>query len=173
MTPKLRWFLITALVAIPLDRLSKHWIDATVPLGDRRAVIEGFFYLTHVRNPGIAFGMLDDVPDPWRTLGFVAVSIVAAVVIASFLARLAPGERFGSLALGLVFGGAVGNFVDRMWLGGVIDFLHFRLWAGYSWPDFNFADTCIVLGVAMLVFELLVAEGRADEATASSTGESG
>lgn len=160
MIPKVRWFVLTALVAFPLDRLSKAWIDSTLAYGERLEVIGGFFYLTHARNPGIAFGLLTDVPDPWRTLGFAAVSLVAAAVIVSFLLRLAPGDRLGALSLGLVLGGAAGNFVDRMWLGEVIDFLHFRLWAGYRWPDFNVADVCIVSGVAMLVFQLLVAEGQ-------------
>jgi signal peptidase II len=173
MTPKLRWFLITVAVSVPLDRLTKWWIDSSLPFGDRRPVIEGFFYLTHARNPGIAFGMLDQVPDPWRTLGFALVSLVAAAVIVSFLFRLAPGDRFGALALGLVFGGAVGNFIDRIALGEVIDFLHFRLWAGYSWPDFNLADVCIVVGVGMLVFALLVAEGEQEEAPRPASGPSG
>lgn len=173
MTPKLRWFLLTVAVVFPLDRLSKWWIDATLPFGGRRGVIEGFFYLTHSRNPGIAFGLLDDVPDTARWIGFVVVALVAAAVILSFLVRLAPGDRLGALALGLVFGGAAGNFADRVRLGEVIDFLHFRLWAGYSWPDFNVADVCIVTGVALLVFQLLVAEGEPSEAPPRPESESG
>lgn len=174
MTPKLRWLLLTILVVVPLDQMAKGWIGTNLPFGDRRAVIEGFFYLSHVRNSGIAFGMLDDIPDPWRTLGFVVVAVVAAGVILSFFGRLAPRDRFGALALGLVFGGAAGNFLDRVRTGEVVDFLHFRLWAGYSWPDFNMADVCIVTGVAMLVFQLLVAEGEpvASARTAATNDDS-
>jgi signal peptidase II len=78
----------------------------------------------------------------------------------SFFRKLAPGDRLAALALGLILGGAVGNLIDRVTRGEVVDFLHFRLWGGYAWPDFNFADSAIVVGVAILVLELLASEGE-------------
>ena len=78
----------------------------------------------------------------------------------SFFRKLAPGDRLSALALGCILGGAVGNLIDRVLRGEVVDFLHFRLWGGYSWPDFNFADSFIVIGVGLLLLELLAAEGE-------------
>ena len=119
-----------------------------------------------MRNPGAACGLFPDSPGTLRLVLLLGITLVAVGLIFSFYHRLAPGERFSSLSLGLILGGAVGNLVDRVRLGEVIDFLHFRLWGGYSWPDFNLADSWIVIGVAFLVIELLASEGetRADPA---------
>jgi signal peptidase II len=89
------------------------------------------------------------------------VTLIAIGLIISFLRKLSPGERLSAFALGLILGGAVGNLIDRLVHGEVIDFLHIRLWAGYSWPDFNLADSFIVVGVALLVLELFASEGEA------------
>jgi signal peptidase II len=80
--------------------------------------------------------------------------------VLSFYRQLAPRDRLSALALGLILGGAVGNLIDRVVREEVVDFLHFRLWGGYSWPDFNVADSCIVVGVAILLLELLASEGE-------------
>ncbi len=167
MSSKLRILIVTLLVTIPLDQASKIWIDSELTYADRIPVLEGFFYITHVRNPGAAFGLFNDGPPVLRMTLFIGVSIVAIGIVLSFFRRLAPGEKLSSLALGLILGGAVGNLIDRVARGEVVDFLHFRLWHGYSWPDFNFADTFIVVGVALLVLELLATEG---EAAASKGG---
>jgi signal peptidase II len=82
-------------------------------------------------------------------------------MIFSFYRRLAPGERLSALSLGMILGGAGGNLVDRIFRGEVVDFLHFRLWGGYQWPDFNLADSFIVVGVALLLIELLASEAEA------------
>ena len=90
---------------------------------------------------------------------FLSVSAVAVGIILSFFHKLAPGDRLSALALGCILGGAVGNLIDRLRYQEVVDFLHFRLWQGYSWPDFNFADSFIVVGVALLVLEMVATEG--------------
>jgi signal peptidase II len=113
-----------------------------------------------VRNPGAAFGIFSDGDPSIRIWFFVVVSVLAIGIIISFFRQLAPGDRLHAFALGLILGGAVGNLVDRLWLGEVVDFLHIKLWGGYSWPDFNFADSFIVVGVALLILELLAAEGE-------------
>jgi signal peptidase II len=160
MTPKQRVGFSAFAIALVLDQLSKWLIDANLTYADRIPVIEGFFYLTHVRNTGAAFGLFADAPGALRLGFFIAASSVAVVIIISFFRSLAPGDRLSALALGLILGGAVGNLVDRVRFGEVVDFLHFRLWHGYSWPDFNVADSCIVVGVAVLVLELLASEGE-------------
>lgn len=170
MSPKLKVFAVSALISVVLDLSTKFWISSNLSFADRITVIDGFFYLTHVRNPGAAFSLFATAPEPFRSIFFIGVSLVAIVIIFSFFVRLAPGDRLPALALGTILGGAAGNLHDRIRFGEVVDFLHFRLWSGYSWPDFNIADTCIVLGVSLLIIELLVSEG-ADRA-ASSDDES-
>ena len=166
MSPKLRIGLGAFLVSLCLDLLSKYLVEAHLHYGEKKEVIEGFFYLTRVRNPGAAFGLFATAHPELRLVFFIGISVVAIGIIISFFLRLAPGDRLSALALGFILGGALGNLVDRVRYGEVVDFLHFRLWQGYSWPDFNLADSFIVVGVALLLLELLTTEG---ERSASST----
>jgi signal peptidase II len=172
MTPKLRVGLAAFLISLPLDVISKILVDEHLVYGDRIPVIEGFFYLTHVRNTGAAFGLFAEGPVAIRLTFFISISIVAIGIIFSFFRKLAPGERLPALALGLILGGAIGNLIDRIFRHEVVDFLQFRLWRGYTWPDFNFADSFIVVGVAILVLELLASEGEI-RASDGTQGESG
>ncbi len=160
MQPNLKAFLGALAVAFPLDQASKIWVSSAISYGDRITVIDGFFYLTHVRNPGAAFGMFMGVAPEIRIPIFIGVSLVAVGIIFSFYRSLAPGDRFTALTLGLILGGAMGNLVDRIFRAEVVDFLHFRLWSGYAWPDFNFADSFIVVGVALLLLQLMASEGE-------------
>ena len=174
MTPKSRLFLAAFAISLALDQLTKNWIIDTLTFTDRVSVIDGFFYLTHVRNPGAAFSLFATAPAEFRAPFFIVVTLIAIGLIISFLRKLSPGERLSAFALGLILGGAVGNLIDRLVHGEVIDFLHIRLWAGYSWPDFNLADSFIVVGVALLVLELFASEGEAlaDDPPGSDTGRS-
>lgn len=160
MSPKLRIFLATLLATAPADQLTKLWIDRNLAFGDRIPVVEGFFYLTHVRNPGAAFSLFATMDGSLRRTFFLTISAVALAMVISFFRKLPPTDRLSALALGSIFGGAIGNLVDRVFRDEVVDFLHFRLWTGYSWPDFNLADTFIVVGVGLLVIELLATEGE-------------
>ena len=161
MTPKSRLFLAAFAISLALDQLTKGWIIETLTFSDRVSVIDGFFYLTHVRNPGAAFSLFATAPAEIRGPFFIVVTLVAIGLIISFLRKLSPGERLSAFALGLILGGAVGNLIDRLVHGEVIDFLHIRLWTGHSWPDFNLADSFIVIGVSLLVLELFASEGEA------------
>jgi signal peptidase II len=124
------------------------------------SVIDGFFYLTHVRNPGAAFSLFANAPEAIRAPFFIGTTLIAIGLIISFYRKLSPGDRLSALALGLILGGAVGNLLDRLVYGAVVDFLRLQLWAGYTWPDFNVADSSIVIGVALLVIELFASEGE-------------
>ncbi len=168
MTPKMRIGLAAFVTSLVLDVVTKHLIIQNLSFSDRIPVIDGFFYLTHVRNAGAAFGLFATAPVEFRIAFFVGVASIAIVIIISFFRKLAPGDRLAALALGLILGGAIGNLIDRIRFMEVVDFLHFRLWGGYTWPDFNVADTCIVVGVGVLVLELLASEG---ETRAQSTAD--
>jgi signal peptidase II len=170
MTPKFRIAAGAFLIVLVLDLATKIAIDMHLSYADRIPVIPGFFYLTHVRNTGAAFGLFSDAPQVYRLSFFISVSLVAVGIIVSFFRKLSPGDRLAALALGLILGGAVGNLIDRIFRQEVVDFLHFRLWRGYSWPDFNVADSAIVVGVGLLVLELLASEG--EQRNSAGDGES-
>jgi signal peptidase II len=161
MMPKTSIFVAASLVSVFLDQATKIAVDTNLSFTDRIPVIEDFFYITHARNPGAAFGLFGDAPVVIRLTLFIGITLIALAMVVNFYRKLAPGDRFSALSLGLILGGAVGNLIDRVFRGEVVDFLHFRLWGGYQWPDFNLADSFIVVGVAFLVIELLAAEGEA------------
>lgn len=146
---------LTAVVVLVLDLLTKHLALDRLPPGRPVHVIDGFFSLTLVMNPGLAFGMLAGTPAGWRWL-VASLSVGALTVLAIVGLRMLPtGGRFTPLALGLIFGGAVGNLVDRARFGAVVDFLDFY-WRGYHWPAFNVADASISVGVVLLALRMLL-----------------
>ena len=146
----------TALVVLVLDVVTKYLALQRLPPGRPIPVIEGFFSLTLVMNPGLAFGMLAETPAGWRWV-VALLSIGALAVLAVLGLRMLPtGGRLTPLALGLIFGGAVGNLIDRARFGAVVDFLDFH-WRGYHWPAFNVADSAISVGVALLALRMLTA----------------
>jgi len=158
------------LIVLVLDLATKIAIDANLSYADKIPVIPGFFYLTHVRNTGAAFGLFSDAPQVYRMVFFISVSLIAVGIVIAFYRKLSPRDRLAALSLGLILGGAVGNLIDRIFRQEVVDFLHFRLWRGYSWPDFNVADSAIVVGVGLLVLELLASEG--EQRVSANDGES-
>ncbi len=145
-----------AVLVLLLDQATKFLALARLLPGHPVSVIDGLFSLTLVLNPGLAFGMLGATPAAWRWVVAV-LSMGALTVLAVLGARLLPaGGRLTELALGLVFGGAVGNLIDRGRFGAVVDFLDFY-WRGYHWPAFNVADSAISVGVALLALQMLLA----------------
>jgi signal peptidase II len=145
-----------AVSVLLLDQVTKFLALGRLLHGQPVSVIDGFFALTLVLNPGLAFGMLGAVPAAWRWVVAV-LSMGALTVLAVLGARLLPGGgRLTELALGLVFGGAVGNLIDRGRFGAVVDFLDFY-WRGYHWPAFNVADSAISVGVTLLALRMLLA----------------
>jgi signal peptidase II len=172
MSLKSRAALLGLALAFPLDVLTKWLVNENLAYGDQRTVIEGFFYLTHVRNTGAAFGLFADGPKDIRLSFFIGTSVIAIGIIVSFYRKLAPGEWLSALALGFILGGALGNLRDRVVHHEVVDFLHFKLWGGYSWPDFNLADSFIVVGVAVLLLELLASEGETSSAADGGSASS-
>ena len=156
MTQKLRWFLITLAIALPLDQVTKTLIVKNFHYGERLVMIPGFFDLTHVRNPGGAFSFFATLPSTPRMAFFIGTTLVAITLLIVFLWRHEASARLSPLALGIIMGGAVGNLIDRLVYGEVIDFLEFHLWGGYTWPTFNLADSAIVIGVVILTIEIFL-----------------
>lgn len=128
------------------------------------AVQADYFHLRYVENPGAAWGFLSRSMSAYRTPFFLVLSVLAMGFILIYFSRTTPEQKLLRLALGLVFGGAVGNFVDRSRLGYVIDFIDWHVRDGFAWPTFNVADAAISIGVALLLVQSLTEERRARRA---------
>jgi signal peptidase II len=145
-----------------LDQITKIWVDKTMRIYDSKPIIAGFLDLHYIRNTGAAFGFLSGSYAGFRIPFFIAVSAVAIGVILFLFHKLEDSEVLMPLALSLVLGGAVGNLVDRIRLGEVIDFilLHYK---AFRWPAFNIADIAITVGVCLLMIRIFVLENRQTE----------
>src|SRR5512135_997855 len=161
LNPSMRKWLLVALAVIVADHLTKWWVSSTL---DYHAFIPvlPFFSLVLVHNTGAAFSFLADAGG-WQRWFFVAVGIVATVVIVRLLKRHAHEPRL-AFALALVLGGALGNVIDRVALGHVVDFLYFH-YRSFAWPAFNVADSAITVGAALLIWDSL----RGKPATSGKT----
>jgi len=146
---------LLALFVFLLDQLTKHLVAAHVALNIGWVdVIPGFFAITHVQNRGAAFSLFADGTSSWKLALLICFSLIAMVGITWFLWKGSHAFATTGIALALILGGAVGNLWDRLLHGRVTDFLHVYL-SDYSWPDFNVADSAIVIGAFLLIVEVL------------------
>jgi len=143
-----RWFTLAAAV-VAADQVSKAMVLGRFALGERRDV-NGFFNMVLVYNKGAAFSFLSDAPG-WQTPLLIAFALVAIAIVGTLLVR-SPGRRLLCTGFALILGGALGNLIDRLRYGQVVDFLDFHA-AGWHWPAFNVADSAITLGAVLLVVE--------------------
>lgn len=135
--------IITALVIL-VDQSSKSWINANRP---RMELLPGFLDLIYVANDGAVFGLLRS-----HTEVFIGLGIASIIAIIAFLRYFLPVTTLGVLSFALILGGAVGNLIDRIRLGYVIDFISIHLQDLFSWPAFNFADTALTIGIFALIY---------------------
>ena len=147
-------FLAIAGLVILLDQLTKGWIIATMRLHDAYPVIDGFFNIIYVRNPGAAFGFLAGASPVFRSVFFLAVTLAAILLILHYLRQTRIEEISLVLSLALILAGAAGNLIDRIRFGEVVDFLDIYVGA-HHWPAFNVADAAITTGASLLVILLL------------------
>jgi signal peptidase II len=146
--------LIICFWIISIDQWTKYVVQQRLDLYQRVEVIHGFFNLTHVRNPGGAFGIFGGEKGGLGSWLFVVVSLVAIGSILFLIVKAREGEKTLSLSFSLVLSGAVGNLIDRLRYGEVVDFLDFYLFSCH-WPAFNVADSAICIGIGLMAFELL------------------
>jgi signal peptidase II len=154
---RFRWLWIVSLPILIFDQITKIYIDTRFALYESVVLIENFLAITYVRNKGAAFGILSD--SAIRIPFFIGVSVAAIVAILWYLARLREDQERLRFSLALILGGAVGNLVDRIRLGEVIDFVDVH-WYQYHWPAFNVADAAITIGVALLLIDMWLEERR-------------
>ena len=143
-----------AIGVVVLDQLVKAVVRPKLGLFDSIAVIPGFFSLTRVHNTGAAFGLLNAIDIPYKTAVMALVQTAALVGLAAYAATLAPGQRLTRIGLSFVIGGAIGNLIDRVTAGYVLDFFDFY-WRGWHFWAFNIADASITIGVALMILDLI------------------
>jgi signal peptidase II len=148
---RLRLFLIVAALVVILDQLSKLWINANRP---QTELLPGFLDLVYVENTGAIFGLVHS-----HTELFIALGIAASVIILVFLYYFPPATTVGMVSFALILGGAVGNLIDRVRLGYVIDFISFHIHELFHWPAFNIADAALTVGILMLIYYLYKSGG--------------
>lgn len=167
---RLHWLLLISAAIIFLDRLTKTLVSARIPIGGAIPVIPHFLRISHWTNEGAAFSIFADSTSPntvrW---GLISFSILAALVVLVALVRIGNRITLASVALALVFAGALGNVHDRIVYGSVVDFIEVNIF-GYHWPDFNVADSAIVSGACLLLLDsllpkrkLALSDGRSTE----------
>lgn len=153
---RLPWLLLISAVIIFADRLTKTLVAARIPLGSSIPVIPPFLRISHWLNDGAAFSLFADTASPnavrWGLIGF---SLLAALVVLVFMVRLGHSFTLTTVALALVFAGALGNVHDRIVYGSVVDFIEVHIFS-YHWPDFNVADSSIVTGACLLMLDSLL-----------------
>jgi signal peptidase II len=149
-------FLFLAVIGggvILLDQVSKLYIHKAFRLHESKVLIDGFFSLTYIRNPGAAFGLFAEHNESFRSIFFAVVSVIAICLLAYFFWETPKEETMGLVAISLLFGGAIGNMIDRFRMGEVIDFLDFYVGQSH-WPAFNVADSAITVGISLLLFHV-------------------
>ena len=142
------YYYLIALIVFGLDQLTKWFIVKEMKIGESIPLIEGVFHLTSHRNRGAAFGILQD-----QRLFFIVVTLLVMGGIIYYLRKIGRGQPMVSYALALILGGAIGNFLDRLLHGEVVDFLDFTL---IDYPIFNIADSAIVIGVGLMILDTLL-----------------
>jgi len=141
---------ITFALVVVLDQLSKYFVQEKLFTGDSIEVIPNFLNLILTYNPGAAFGLMAGLPDAVRYLALGTATVVALVAVMYFFMRDYRHDRFAQIALAMILGGAVGNIIDRIRFGMVVDFIDVFVGV-HHWPAFNVADSAICMGVAIIV----------------------
>lgn len=154
----IRWLWLSLLVIL-LDQSTKQLAEAMLNFAQPVSVLP-FFDLTLLYNKGAAFSILSD-QSGWQRWFFIVLALVVSLVMLIWLSRLKREEVWQAAALGLIIGGALGNVIDRILFGHVIDFIHLH-YAEYYWPAFNVADSAIFVGVAIMLFDALVLSAKRD-----------
>jgi len=150
-------FGVITIAGLVVDQLSKLYIDASMRLYQSIPIVDNFFHITYLRNKGAAFSFLAHAS--WRLPFFICVSLVAAIAILVAFRKLADDQKLAQVSLAMIFSGALGNLIDRVRLGEVIDFLDVH-WYRHHWPAFNVADSLICVGVFLLALDILLEEKR-------------
>ena len=157
---RLPWLLLISAVVFIADRLTKTWVARHVRLGGAIPIIPKVLRITHWTNEGAAFSLFADSASPHTVrIALIVFTLLAAVVVFIALLRLGNRITLATVALALILGGAIGNVHDRIAYGSVVDFIEVHIFT-YHWPDFNVADSSIVIGACLLFLDSLLPRGK-------------
>lgn len=140
---------------IIIDQYTKFMVTLHIPLNYSIRVVDNFFQLTHIRNSGVAFGLFASSDSDTKALFFIAFSSIAIIAILVFFHHTLDHKKMAQAGLILLFSGAIGNLIDRILYHEVIDFLDFY-YKNFHWPAFNVADSCITIGVTLVLFDQFI-----------------
>lgn len=147
-----KYLLFFTLLPLIIDIITKYIVKTNMVLYSFIPVIDGFFNIVYVLNPGAAFSFLHDMNESYRQIFFVSITSVAIIVI--FYIFLKETTKLNIIGFALILSGAIGNLIDRIFIGKVVDFLDFY-YKSYHFPAFNVADSCITIGVALIIINLI------------------
>lgn len=153
MRQRIPYFLLIIILLIA-DQVTKIWISRNIVLNSSIEVIPDFFQLVHIRNKGAIFGFFSQSGSRYVFLLLTLASLAALGLVLYYFFKAAPDEKWLKISLSLIIAGALGNFLDRIFKGYVIDFLDVSV-KGWHWPSFNVADSCISIGAVLLIFIFL------------------
>lgn len=154
-----KYLLFLTVIPLIIDIITKNLIKSKLMLYDAVPVIDGFFNIVYVLNPGAAFSFLHDMNESYRRLFFITVTIIAIFVVLYIFAR--EKSKINTAGFALILSGAIGNLIDRIIIGKVVDFLDFY-YKTYHFPAFNVADSCITVGVALIIIDILFFSKKRD-----------
>ena len=146
-----KFYYLLIIIVVMLDQLTKFFIAKNLSQYDSVTIIPGFFKLVHVRNDGAIFGLLSDSGKSWVFFVLTVASLLALSLVVYYFHIVPAKDKVFKIALALILAGALGNLVDRVLRGYVVDFLHFYI-KGWQWPSFNIADSCITIGALLLLY---------------------
>jgi signal peptidase II len=163
-----KWLVLATITGflVALDQLVKIYVHANFGLGEPVTVVPDIFSITYVRNIGAAFGIFREMSEIFRKIFFLSMPPIAMVIIVFMLRSVPNDDRWQVFALSMIFGGAIGNYIDRLRYGYVVDFLDFHWKEVWSYPAFNIADSAIVGGVGLLLVLMTVRDRAAKKAAA-------
>lgn len=170
MKPRYTLFILLTVAGLLLDQATKLFIDRSMQLFDSIPVVTNFFNITYVRNRGAAFSFLSEAS--WRLPFFIAITLVAAIAILVAFHKLRDDQKLAQISMSMIFSGAIGNLIDRVRLGEVIDFLDAH-WYRHHWPAFNIADSLICVGVFLLALDMLLEEKRTKASSRDKQDQNG
>jgi len=167
---KNKYYFITLLI-LAADFISKWVVEAKLFLEERNEIIPGFLRLCLTHNTGVAFGIFNDVQSVWKPYVLAGMAIIAIIIIVIYAIRMPKNRKLLQLALAITLGGILGNFVDRIFHGFVVDYIDFYI-KDFDWPTFNIADSAITIGIVLLLIDTIRSPASEQtEPTAAGSGQ--
>jgi signal peptidase II len=168
---KSRYYLVTFFLLI-IDHATKWIANTSLHRGQAIEIVPGYLRLSRVYNSGVAFGLFDNADYYWKPYALGALAILAVTVILIYSTRIPADRKLLHLALAITMSGILGNFIDRIIRGYVIDFIEFHIHEAFYWPTFNVADSAITIGIALLLIDAVKNSGTDNAPEQSASGDS-